>query len=436
MKLLKVEQPGQSAQTASQTGPVLRLQTGQRLAAIALTDAKPGGKATLSVAGGQLQVTTQQPLKAGQTLDLEVTRLGQQVHLRAVGQPPDPRRADQAQLTRSLLQALARVSGEAPSNRASVVDRTPAAQAEPSGRNVATTSARGANQSAPQATISARPSTTASLTTPSPTTLSRVALPVPPGLDGLLPLLSALRDPPRIRELVGSWLATRQHPALAAASPAGIATAPAAVKAGLPESPLGAVLQQAARQLRATPDLAPPDPSSRQATLDFIQRLGDSVERSQLGTALSQGSAGQAAGTHSGPGQPIWLLEVPLQLAGRAHSLRLAIREEEERDSPGGAARWQVDLAMDWPELGPMHAALTLHAGRIDVDLFTDRATTVSLIEASRDTLAQGLSGAGLIPGRLGAYTGPPPAAVRARLEPDPPTGPADTPHGFLSEQA
>lgn len=463
MKILKVEQPGQS----TQTGPVLRLQTGQRLAAIALTDAKPGDRATLSVAGGQLQVTTQHPLKAGQAIDLEVTRLGQQVHLRPLGPPPDPRQLDQAQLTRNLLQALARVSpsGAPGGSQSASASSTPTM----SGTANATPTpppAAGATQAAPtspprsiQAFLSSQAaSATASESaargpaTQAPTQASpqaaaqtaAVAAPaagstqtVPAGLNGLVPLLSALREPRLIRGLVAGWLATQQNPPTQPNPLAGAGGAIPPANSGLTETPLGAVLQQAARQLRARPDLAPSDPAARQATLDFMQRLGDQVERSQISTALSQGAAGQAAGTQTGPNQPVWLLEIPLQLANEAHSLRMAIREEGGGAEAGDAeGRWQVDLAMDWPQLGPLHAALVLRGAQIDVDLFADQPGTVSVLEASRGTLARGLTDAGLTPGRLNAYDGPPPASVQARLEPDSSSDDQPTAHGFLSEQA
>ncbi|MCL7744532.1 flagellar hook-length control protein FliK [Guyparkeria hydrothermalis] len=260
---------------------------------------------------------------------------------------------------------------------------------------------------------------------------------VPAGLNGLVPLLSALREPRLVRALVAGWLATQHNPPTQPNPLAGVGGAIAPGGTGLTETPLGAVLQQAARHLRARPELAARDPATRQATLDFMQRLGEQVERSQISTALSQGAAGQAAGTQAGPNQPVWLLEIPLQLANQAHNLRMAIREEDQGpNGDGREARWQLDLAMDWPQLGPVHAALVLRGTRIDVDLFADRPGTVSILEASRTTLARGLEEAGLTPGRLGAYEGPPPASVSSRLEPD--TASDDTPsaHGFLSEQA
>ena len=472
MKILKVEQPGQS----TQTGPVLRLQTGQRLAAIALTDAKPGDRAMLSVAGGQLQVTTQHPLKAGQAIDLEVTRLGQQVHLRPLGPPPDPRQLDQAQLTRNLLQALARLSppGQAspaastgtltpgvptpPQVTPQAGQQPPSPQPSPLGTQqtaAATSQATTASTPPPPRSIQAFLSNQAASTTAgesvsrgastqAATQATAPAAPatgsaqtVPAGLNGLLPLLSALREPRLVRGLVAGWLATQQNPSTQPNPLAGAGGAIPAATSGLTETPLGAVLQQAARQLRARPDLAPSDPATRQATLDFMQRLGDQVERSQISTALSQGAAGHAAGTQSGPSQPVWLLEIPLQLANEAHSLRMAIREEDTGPEASDAeGRWQVDLSMDWPQLGPLHAALVLRGTQIDVDLFADRPGTVSVLEASRATLARGLTDAGLTPGRLNAYDGPAPAPVKARLEPDAGSDDHPTAQGFLSEQA
>ena len=504
MKILKVEQPGQT----TPAGQVLRLQTGQRLAAISLSDARPGERATLSVAGGQLQVTTQHPLRAGQAIDLEVTRLGEQVHLRPLGPPPDPRRLDQAQLTRNLLQALARVNTSSPGNAPGAAAPTapspftraqitpaqtnpppnpqaspaagaargtpgnaavPAPPARPS-PSQATGTAGGASASIPAAILQATrpgggaaasesirrtalsqgvtsgPSTTgagaagqatAALATPAVSSTS--PQPVPPGLNGLLPLLSALREPRLIRGLVAGWLATADNPARPPNPLAGVGgPMPAPAGQGLAETPLGSLLQQAARSLRAQPDLAPRDPAARQATLEFMQRIGDQVERSQLATALSQGAAGAAAGTQTGPNQPTWLLEIPLQLANEAHALRLGIREEDESgEARSGGGRWRIDLAMEWPRLGPLHAALVLQGERIDVDLFADQPETVTLLETTRPTLARALSDSGLTPGRLGTYPGPPPASAQARLEPDT-NGAAGTSaaDGFLSEQA
>lgn len=503
MKILKVEQPGQT--TAA--GPVLRLETGQRLAAIALSDARPGDRAMLSVAGGQLQVTTQHPLKAGQAIDLEVTRLGKQVHLRPLGPPPDPRQLDQAQLTRNLLQALARL----PTSSASVAPipklgpnvgmspttpgtgtppaappgspsqaaggpsptgnapNTPAAGAPPnqatpgqpsggSGTNAASipasvfqaarsSGAAASTESLMRAAFAQTSPTGSQATTSTNAPPPGQAIPtapaqaIPPGLNGLLPLLSALREPRLIQGLVAGWLATPANPAkqpnpLAAVG--GVMPAPTGQGQGFMETPLGTLLQQAARSLRNQPDLAPRDPATRQATLEFMQRLGEQVERSQLATALSQGAAGAAAGTQTGPNQPTWLLEIPLQLANEAHALRLSIREEDESgEAQSGGGRWRIDLAMAWPKLGPLHAALVMQGERIDIDFFADQPETIAVLEATRPTLARGLADAGFTPGRLGTYPGPPPASTQARLEPDTATAAGDSaPQGFLSEQA
>ncbi|MFN2381759.1 MAG: flagellar hook-length control protein FliK [Guyparkeria sp.] len=486
MKILKVEQPGHS----TTAGPVLRLETGQRLAAISLSDARPGERAMLSVAGGQLQVTTQHPLKAGQAIDLEVTRLGKQVHLRPLGPPPDPRQLDQAQLTRNLLQALARVgtgsgggtslqhdgtspaSGSAmkgpavptsptagnplPGNvvnaspPAAPLGQPPARQADNATQSIPASlfqatrsgSAAGSAESLMRAalaqTVPGAPSTTGQAAA-GPTSSGPAAQTVPAGLNGLLPLLSALREPRLIQGLVSGWLATPGNPARQPNPLAGIGgPIPPTTGQGLTETPLGSLLQQAARSLRTQPDLAPRDPAARQATLEFMQRLGEQVERSQLATALSQGAPSAAAGTQTGPNQPTWLLEIPMQLANEAHALRLSIREEDDSgEARHGGGRWRIDLAMEWPRLGHLHAALSMRGEGIDIDLFADQPETVTLLEATRPMLARSLSDAGLVPGRLGAHPGPPPASARARLEPDT-TGAAgeSAPRGFLSEQA
>ncbi|MFO7809289.1 flagellar hook-length control protein FliK [Guyparkeria sp.] len=495
MKILKVEQPGQT----TTAGPVLRLQTGQRLAAISLSDARPGERAMLSVAGGQLQVTTQHPLKAGQAIDLEVTRLGKQVHLRPLGPPPDPRQLDQVQLTRNLLQALARLpSGGAttpnsgPNAGMSLTNAgtgtppaaPPGSAAQASGASSTVKASSGAVAGAPpnQATAS-QPSGTNARSVPasifqatrssgaasSTESLMRAAFvqtsptgsqatapgnapppgqavttiptqAIPPGLNGLLPLLSAMREPRLIQGLVAGWLATPTNPAKQPNPLGGVGgpmPAPAGQGQGFTEAPLGTLLQQAARSLRSQPDLAPRDPAARQATLEFMQRLGEQVERSQLATALSQGAAGAAAGTQTGPNQPTWLLEIPLQLANEAHTLRLSIREEDDSgEAQSGGGRWRIDLAMEWPQLGPLHAALVMQGKQIDVDLFADQTKTIPVLETTRPTLARALSDAGFKPGRLGAYPGPPPASALARMEPDTATAAGDSaPRGFLSEQ-
>lgn len=262
---------------------------------------------------------------------------------------------------------------------------------------------------------------------------------IPPGLNGLLPLLSALREPRLIQGLVAGWLATPSNPAKQPNPLSGMGgPMPAPASQGVVETPLGSLLQQAARSLRSQPDLAPRDPAARQATLEFMQRLGEQVERSQLATALSQGAAGAAAGTQTGPNQPTWLLEIPLQLANEAHTLRLSIREEDDSGvAQSGGGRWRIDLAMEWPRLGPLHAALVMQGEQIDVDLFADLPETIPVLETTRPTLARALADAGFTPGRLGAYPGPPPASAQARLEPDTATAAGHSaPRGFLSEQA
>ncbi|HHQ69127.1 MAG TPA: flagellar hook-length control protein FliK [Halothiobacillaceae bacterium] len=112
MKMLKIESIQGAQNQRSSHGLVLT--PGTKLAALVLEGARPGGKALLSIAGGQLLVTTQQTLNSGQALNLIVTKLGQQVHL----QIHDPERIERQQLqinqTRALLNMLSQLNLSAP----------------------------------------------------------------------------------------------------------------------------------------------------------------------------------------------------------------------------------------------------------------------------------------------------------------------------------
>lgn len=229
MKMLKIEPMLATANQRGSKGLVLT--PGTKLAALVLEGARPGGKALLSVAGGQLPVTTQQTLNSGQALNLMVTKLGQQVHL----QVHDPERLERQQVqvnqTRALLNMLSQLNLSATQSNAS-----------PSG-------------------------------TQKPAVLAE-------GLTGLLARPESLIRPEQLRQYLTAMIPATNTAGQTQVSQAGSMN-------------LGSVLLRAAQLIRNSNTELRPDALKSQTK--SWEQTGAAVLRSLVNTALAQNTPGQNA---------------------------------------------------------------------------------------------------------------------------------------------
>lgn len=506
MKVLSVIQPDQTG--TARTGQLV-LRPGQHLAAIVLQGAKPGGKALLSVAGGQLQVVTRNGLNKGEALDLVVKNTGQQLIL--ARQSHDPRQAATQQLSRSLSQLLgktempgaARQPASQPGQPTTDQPARPPTSADqaPATRSAArSTSEAGANRGRPMAgqgdmarlgrqELKAAPSPTSSQTsrdTTGTTAVPRQAIATssatrPTAAESLpallrhnLPQANRIQNQTGVQQLFRhsglfaerSLIDTRLQPATKSGTPLpptaaqGLTLAqgaPLAANLAAPFIDLKFLLRRAARDLTAesrtpqpstksTPTTAsssgsaapqqphttqtsrqPPPQSSQSAqgaaltrsghhapvtTNQLLETLSARVDSSQIRTAL-----------HQLQGQGMWIMDMPILFNEQLQRLQMTIHEEGGGAETDAKGQWQVDIAIDLPGIGPMHASLHLTGETIDVRMYADQEPARQGLNQDIGQLQTGLQRAGLTPGQLAIYPGPPPKAVQERLTPPTPSG-------------
>ncbi|CAK0780750.1 conserved hypothetical protein [Gammaproteobacteria bacterium] len=113
-------------------------------------------------------------------------------------------------------------------------------------------------------------------------------------------------------------------------------------------------------------------------------------------------------------GGGILTLELPIRRGEEMHTLTLTVEEgEESPDGDGGALRpWTATLRFDLEGLGPVSSRVMV-TNKVSVSFQTERPEASQALGSRLEELRTALTAAGLTPGRLSAYTGPPPALPR-----------------------
>lgn len=466
--------------TAGQGRPLraLNLREGQRLAALVLRDAKPGGKALLSLAGSQISVTTRTRLHQGEALELTVHKTGKQIVL---SRQTDTGAAARTTLTRGLLNALNKAETAAGHMMATRPDHGGATR-PPSATGATSTAARPSSAAVSQASaphttqplaasaagrVATPPSSLTATAARSATTSSEAATPtnrmpppaappaghaatgptaahaarLPPQLLQLIPQAEQLRTAAGVAQLLArSGLFAERHVVQAARSGA---PQPLAAPTAGSTPDLKLLLRQAAAQILNANHAAAP---AKGGTTSGA-RPGGMAGSSPFGAPAAagpaaHGSAGQAGGStleatlnllsaridasqiktalHQFQGQSLWLIDVPIRFDEDLRRLRMAIREEDPA-TQGASSGWQVDFEIAMPGLGPLHSSLYLTGDELDVRLYAEQAGTRQLLTGGMVQLEAGLRRSGVTPRHLAVYPGPPPKAVQQRLDPEPP---------------
>ncbi|WP_445938851.1 flagellar hook-length control protein FliK, partial [Pseudomonas sp.] len=100
----------------------------------------------------------------------------------------------------------------------------------------------------------------------------------------------------------------------------------------------------------------------------------------------------------------------------------LQVKIQRDESNPQGKPEkketlWKVELAFDLDPLGPLQVQAQLAHGRLSSQLWAERSSTVSLIDAELDNLRQRLNAAGVQVGELACSQGTPPSGPRTTLE-------------------
>lgn len=395
------------------------LKTGQVLSAIVLEANQRSGQALLSLAGGQVRVQTQQPLMTGSAIRLAVQEVGPPLRLSIVPEsaptasmPDSPNAALLNRLLGALAQRMSQASAGTTATQSSPqnsVKNSPNTAAESLPEPTPSPSAR-----TPSASIrlaggtSAPPVPVASL----PSNLQRALLPLGGGADNetvahspTTPLTPAPSAPAKLAQALGDLVRQNSLPT----------THPTTAATGS----VHAALQRAATELRsaAVPMNEASSPATPTATTPpsvAVAQWLNQLETSQLRSAIQQLS-----------GQPSWLLDLPVQLNNHAQRLQLTVqREASATHRDAEKAPWQLEFALDLPNLGAIHGSLRLQENRLSVRLYAEDTEAQTALRTELPQLDHNLRAAQLTPDALNVYAGPPPAAVRDRLTPPLPFDP------------
>lgn len=113
-----------------------------------------------------------------------------------------------------------------------------------------------------------------------------------------------------------------------------------------------------------------------------------------------------------------WSLEIPARHERGAHLVRLDIERDAQAPEQGAAPRFSVQLSLDLPGLGPVHARLGLSGQSVDLSLWAEHADTVELFGRQLNELRTALQTAGLDVARLSCQQGGAPPRRSSTLPP------------------
>ena len=118
-------------------------------------------------------------------------------------------------------------------------------------------------------------------------------------------------------------------------------------------------------------------------------------------------------------GQPAWLLDMPINWQNEAQRLRLSIQPDSSHTpTQTEPAPWQLEFALELPQLGTLHGSLRLEDSAIRVRLYAEYPTAQTLLQNELARLDAQLRAADFTPQQLAVYAGSPPASARNRLTP------------------
>lgn len=391
--------------TLTGSAPDLRAwQVGQLLQAQVLTGTV-NNQVTLRVGQTTIEAQTQTPLAAGQTLTVQVVRLGDQPILKVLPQAPAalndplatamrsalPRQTGLAPLLANLglLAQSAGTGGTPPPLPATVLQAAAQIYRDLSDSHQAAT-ARGLQQAIRDTGLFLE-SKLAQLAHGSGEL----------GTDfkaALLRLQTLLNETPR----------PTSPPVTLAGTPTGqsTATSPREAATTQPAPPLRGLALQA--QAASAPTLA--RASLAGIALDELQQQTDgSLARLQLNQLASLPNSTEP--------QPSWLLELPLRHESQVDLFHLRIGREAatHTDNAATGRPWVVSLAFDLPGLGPVQARVAVLGEQVSTTFWAEQVNTTQAFHSHLETLRQNLQQAGLGVGDLVCRTG---------QAPQPPTGP------------
>lgn len=115
-----------------------------------------------------------------------------------------------------------------------------------------------------------------------------------------------------------------------------------------------------------------------------------------------------------------WQIEIPMRTQQELTSLQLKVQSEqspEQAAKPTPEALWRIELAFNLEPLGPLQVQAQLLQGTLSGQLWAERESTATLIEAELEHLRTRLHNGGLIVGELQCHQGLPSQGQRTHIE-------------------
>lgn len=148
---------------------------------------------------------------------------------------------------------------------------------------------------------------------------------------------------------------------------------------------------------------------------EVAQRLSEKTDAALARMTLLQAASLPDAGDTRRPDIAAQVtVEVPLRIGVETAMVQIQVSREKEQESdgrPGARPRsdWTLRFSMDAEPLGPVHAAIRLHAGHVGVRLWAERDQVAARLEAASGELTNALEASAFAVDRVQVSAGRPP---------------------------
>jgi hypothetical protein len=109
---------------------------------------------------------------------------------------------------------------------------------------------------------------------------------------------------------------------------------------------------------------------------------------------------------------PEWNFEIPLKLGSETAIAQFRIDSEARGDKAMDERRWNVQISLDVPQTGPVHAALGLRGDALRIHLWAERDDTLAMLRSQKARLKTALEDNGLDAGAISFHKGVPRARI------------------------
>ncbi len=126
--------------------------------------------------------------------------------------------------------------------------------------------------------------------------------------------------------------------------------------------------------------------------------------------AVARVQTNQLASLPTDEGTPrAWVVEIPVRQPPEGSVVKLRIQQETNGHEDSDLPYWSVNLSVEPPRLGPIHARISLGGEKISTTLWVEQASTLKLVQRHLGDLDNSLRKAGLATEPVCCHGGEPP---------------------------